>query len=505
MPNPPGGLQSLGAIAATEALPLGRAPWNGRGSSTAVRRPRWLHPRALAYLVVALALLAPLHLLQESAPGVRHVWFLVADALAVALAIVIGFISLAYYSGFRGRSLLYVSAGFLGAGLIELVHVLNILGLDVSLSPAIFTISEDWSSMAARLYLAIMLLAGWRASEGRISPVSTFGLPDRWIFALCSFLLMIFVTVCIYLPRAATLHGHGPAVSIAEVAIGVLYLVVLLIFLRRGDWRSYPFQHWFVLSLILSTISQLIYVPLSLDAADPVLLASHAIRLGSYALAFTALLSSTSNLFRQASNAQLEDRIESLIRQHGPATGQDGTKPTGRHKIMDSGAFEIDLATGEFLANNAASEMMNGSDGASAPTTITQCIELLHPEDRSRLIEALRRCQSDGELFKQEFRVPSGEGYCWLEAVGGIEAVDGKPARLLGFINDVSVRKAMELEKDQLYRELEQIITAVDQFAVTATLGLDGNIQATNELFCQFCGREEDELIGRSFSTLLMA
>ncbi|HLF31631.1 MAG TPA: ATP-binding protein, partial [Xanthomonadales bacterium] len=88
---------------------------------------------------------------------------------------------------------------------------------------------------------------------------------------------------------------------------------------------------------------------------------------------------------------------------------------------------------------------------------------------------------------------------------GGIEASNGHPARLLGFVNDVSVRKDMELEKEHLYRELEQIITAVDQFAVTATLNLDGNIQATNELFCQFCGREEDELIGRSFSTLLMA
>ncbi|MSQ97693.1 MAG: PAS domain S-box protein [Xanthomonadales bacterium] len=120
------------------------------------------------------------------------------------------------------------------------------------------------------------------------------------------------------------------------------------------------------------------------------------------------------------------------------------------------------------------------------------------------MIEALRRSQVDGELFKQQFRVASSGGYRWMESIGGIECVNGKPIRLLGFTNDVTERKNIGLEKDRLYLELDQPIAALDKYAITAALDLEGVIQATNGLFCEFCGLEEAELIGQKFASLLM-
>lgn len=185
---------------------------------------------------------------------------------------------------------------------------------------------------------------------------------------------------------------------------------------------------------------------------------------------------------------------------HGP----NATFSAQQKGITRAGTFELDLATGRIKGNPVAIGLLGGLESKEAPLTLEGFRQAWHPEDAVKVMDAVRRSQVDGELLKQQFRVKTPAGYRWLEAVGGVETVDGKAVRLLGFVDDVTARKDLELEKDRLYRELDQTITALDQYAVSATLDPNGVIQAVNELFCEFCGVEEGALLGQRFDSLIL-
>jgi PAS domain S-box-containing protein len=478
--------------------------WQRFAGSPGSFRANWLQPRLLAYLGVTLTLLVLLSGLRQTTATLNHFWFLVGDATGVALAIVIGLIALAYYQSFRGRSLLFLSIGFIGSGIIDAIHIFQVMGLDPEhvFTDSFTTIS--WSSLAARLFLAIMLLVGWRASEGRISPISASALGDRWVVAIGAIVLTFLLAMALLAPGVVPPNHAVAVMPVAKAMVGLLYLITLVIFLRRGDWRHFPFQHWLVLSLLLAVSSQLFYLPLSMQTGDALHLAGNGLLLGSYMLAFTALLSSTSNLFRQASDEQRKERINALISQSGPARDLDSTSSALHKGTMGAGTFEVDLVTGQVRGNPVAMGLLGGQIDNRVTLTLEKIRELRHPDDAMKMVEALRRSQVDGEPFRQQFRMKTpGGGYHWLEAVAGVEFVAGKPVRLLGFIDDITARKTLELEKERLYLELDEMISAVDQFAVSATLDPEGVILAANGLFCEFCGLAEEELIGRGLDTLL--
>lgn len=497
----------LAAETAGVTLPPRSVNWQNVAGLSGWFRAQWLQPRVLAYLGVTVALLVLLHGLRQNTGTVNGVWFLLGDTIGVALAIVIGLIALAYHQALRtrSRSLLFLSVGFIGSGIIDSIHIIEVLALDPEYFSSNFFAASNWNSLAARLFLAIMLLVGWRAAEGRISPIADSALGERWVIASAAVLLTFLLTMAWLLPGLVGLNHAAALLPVAKSMVGLLYFITLVIFLRRGDWRYFRFQHWLVLSLILAVSSQLFYLPLAVQAGDSLHLAGHGLRLGSYILAFTALLSSTSNFFRQASDAHRKDRINALISRSGGYAHEQNSTYSALHKHnTGAGTFELDLVTGLIKGNQVAIEMLGGVETTETTLTLEEFRQVRHPQDATKLTEALRRSQDDGELFKQQFRVNTHAGYRWLEAIGGVELVDGKAARLLGFIDDVTGRKKMEMEKDGLYRELDQMITAVDLYAVSATLDLDGVIQAANGLFCKFCGVEEGELIGRRLDSLIL-
>jgi PAS domain S-box-containing protein len=71
---------------------------------------------------------------------------------------------------------------------------------------------------------------------------------------------------------------------------------------------------------------------------------------------------------------------------------------------------------------------------------------LIHPEDAEAVIEACGRARSAGEDYRIEYRVMWPDGsFHWIESQGKIQMDDeGRPARLLGLLSDVTCRKQAE-------------------------------------------------------------
>ncbi|MBI1394496.1 MAG: response regulator [Betaproteobacteria bacterium] len=82
-------------------------------------------------------------------------------------------------------------------------------------------------------------------------------------------------------------------------------------------------------------------------------------------------------------------------------------------------------------------------ESESVPTALGRTI---HPDDATRVTGALAARLVDGQVFDEEFRVrrPDG-GYIWIRSVGQATLdPDGRPARMVGSVADITARKAEE-------------------------------------------------------------
>ena len=132
---------------------------------------------------------------------------------------------------------------------------------------------------------------------------------------------------------------------------------------------------------------------------------------------------------------------------------------------MESGklaSWEIDAATGTLTSCQRLKDIF-GLSAADDQTFREQCLSLIPEEDRKRLLEEDERALATGEGFEMEFRIrrPDGE-MRWLRSqVMPVQKGQGRPARLVGVVADITEHKksrealqASLLEKELLLREV---------------------------------------------------
>lgn len=404
------------------------------------RQLHWLHPRALVYLVTVAVMLLSIGFLRSGNRDVSPSAALVVDGIGPVLALIIGALALAYFRGFKARSLLFVSMGCVGSGLIDLAHLGYVLTYGARIPPDSLHLLDLWSTAASHLYLAAMLLAGWRAAEGRISaaPRDTGRAVAVAQIGGLGFLLISGLLIQFFL-HPERIPGTGVPQLLGVISVCV-YLGVFGIFLARGDWKRYPFQHWFSLALILMAGSEICLVIARPPSGESLAFASDVLQVAAYGLVLAALVSSTSNLLFQASNKQLERRVSEIMSREGWSDVVDsgGGDPTERTwRVNQAVSFELDLISNRLRFNEAALQMF---DNRSPVDDMQRLLEKMHPDDRSRVLAALGRSRDESVLFKQEFRALLQGEYRWLEAMAGVESINGIPVRLLGYLDDISER-----------------------------------------------------------------
>jgi PAS domain S-box-containing protein len=86
-------------------------------------------------------------------------------------------------------------------------------------------------------------------------------------------------------------------------------------------------------------------------------------------------------------------------------------------------------------------------------------IDIIHPEDRDRVLQKLEKILQEGKDYKDEFRIVLPDGNVrWLASQGQVVYNEtGKPVRITGIALDITQRKQAEEEQrktEQLYRTL---------------------------------------------------
>ena len=144
---------------------------------------------------------------------------------------------------------------------------------------------------------------------------------------------------------------------------------------------------------------------------------------------------------------------------------------------------------GRLLRTNPAFDELVGARGAGASLP-----DLVHPDDRDRVFQALGRDDPDsGERASVEARLTDGEGWRWLLWSMRRDPDPGTTA-WYAVAHDVTERRAAEaaLRAETAFRQAmeESMLTGMRAF------DMNGRITYVNRAFCEMTGFRRDELIG---------
>ena len=179
-------------------------------------------------------------------------------------------------------------------------------------------------------------------------------------------------------------------------------------------------------------------------------------------------------------------------------------------QVARIGAFERDIRTG-VVTWTPEMESMYGLRAGSFDQTLSEMRDLIHPDDRARVIELQEEAVKTGQPTAGEWRVvwPDGSLH-WLAARWQVLMNDsGAPLRVVGVSMDVTERKLAEEALKSLNRTLEERTGALQErqellriFVQNVPVGavmLDRDMRylQVSDRFCADFGVDGSQLPGR--------
>jgi PAS domain S-box-containing protein len=123
--------------------------------------------------------------------------------------------------------------------------------------------------------------------------------------------------------------------------------------------------------------------------------------------------------------------------------------------IAQLGSFELEIATDQLTWSPGLQRIYgrDADDGATFEAFIAQ----VHPEDRARVAETIRRSTMDGTPFRIEQQIVRPNGEVRVLASRGEVACDehGRPLRLIGVCQDVTDQRHSEEQLAEAYAQAE--------------------------------------------------
>ena len=236
------------------------------------------------------------------------------EIIATLLAAIVGTMALVRFYSKKNNTFLFIGTGFLGTAFFDGYHALVTSAFFQPFMPSDLPSLIPWSWVASRQFLSVMIFMSWycwlrpqRLGTDSIISERTVYLLSA-IFTLACFLFFAFAPLpAAYYPDIAF---HRPE----EFGPALFFLVALIGYLKKGQWREDAFEHWLILSLIVGFVGQAMFMSHSGQLFDYEFDIAHLLKKASYICVLTGLLFNMSFIFRQAEESEglFRGAIESL-------------------------------------------------------------------------------------------------------------------------------------------------------------------------------------------------
>jgi signal transduction histidine kinase/DNA-binding response OmpR family regulator len=221
------------------------------------------------------------------------------EMVSALLALTAGAMSLVRYYAKKSSSFLLLGSCFLGAGLLDAYHGLITSSFFLGRTPSALSGLTPWSGAVPRIFLSLLLCVTLivaakhrRKSEDRISESLVYAMVGAW--AVASFVFFAFVTVKpVYYPNVLL---PRPSQLIQALFFGL----ALFGYLRKGAWKTNPFEHCLVLALIAATASDFAYMEFYTKLYDAQFTVGHLLKAVAYLFVLSGLFGNTYSIFKKA-------------------------------------------------------------------------------------------------------------------------------------------------------------------------------------------------------------
>ncbi len=274
--------------------------------------------RRVSYILLALGLL----LLSAVARPVESSTGLVAHTLletvATILALTIGGLAVVRFYSRKESTYLFIGTGFLGTGLLDAYHA-------VISSPFLIDAVADrsladltaWTWIASRVFLSLFLFVSWLAWHQEVRHGGDGVVEERSVYVTAGFLTVVIFIFFSLSPLAEAYHPNWFFSRPAEFIPGSFFLLALGGYLQRGGWKRDTFEHWLVVSLIISVAIHLLFFAFSAEQHDTMATLAHFLKILSYLAVLTGLFASVYLTFRR------EDEVASALMEANTALAQE--------------------------------------------------------------------------------------------------------------------------------------------------------------------------------------
>ncbi|MFW9941584.1 MAG: PAS domain S-box protein [Candidatus Thorarchaeota archaeon] len=129
------------------------------------------------------------------------------------------------------------------------------------------------------------------------------------------------------------------------------------------------------------------------------------------------------------------------------------------------------------------------------------CIDFIHPDDRSRTIEIIKRAKKTKGIISTEIRIQHKKGYFIPTNAKGRLIEDDNQDKIVAVLRDITELKEAQHKlkvSDKKYREIIENIED-GYFEVD----LHGNFTYVNDYICRYLGISKKDLIGKSYISIL--
>ncbi len=404
---------------------------------------------ALAAVLIAGSFLLP------AAGQSSAAWHSGAEMAAIVLAATLGGLGLVRYYSRRQRALLYIGTGFLAAAALDAVHLLLASGVwsprDLELAAQVDL--SAWSWIQGRTFLALFLAVSVLAPRLNDSGAEVHGRKGErsvyWVAAALTALIVAFFTLA---PLAPALRPDAWLARPAELLPAALFGLAYAGYYRRGRWRTNPFEHWLLLSLLVAAALHALYMARSGQLGDPYFDAAHLLKVASYGTVLVGLMVSTFQTFQRegrvlAAMSRSNEALEREVRVRRQAETVLQRSEERLQNFLDN-AHDLILSTapdGRVLYVNAAWTRTLGYTQADLEGV--RLPDLLHPECRERVMAAFRHVLAGEDMRRLTAEFVSRDGrvvVCSGSATRHTE--DGVPVSTQAIFRDVTEQRRAERE-----------------------------------------------------------
>jgi PAS domain S-box-containing protein len=393
----------------------------------------------------------------------------VMESIATVLAFIIGGLALVRYYSRKQITFLLIGCGFLGAGLLGLNHALTTsdwimsarIEIDPTLRPGdLFA----WTWTAERMFLSLFLFGSLLAWRQEVREGGGETVPEEWVYVTALVMAVSNLLFFEWVPLGTLTYPFQPIPRPAEFIPATFFAAAFFGFLRKGSWRRDPFEHWLLVSLLISALAHGAFMAFSVQRYDARFDAAHLLKIASYVAMLAGLLSSVYETFMResrglealkVSNEALAHEID--VRAH---TEQAAKESRARlQEFLDNANDLIQSVSpdGRILYVNSSWKRILGYKDEDLERL--SLFEIVHPVHRGSLKTELLRILDGGKPKRFDVDYVASDGRVVMLS-GSIQAQQsgGRIVATQSILRDVTEQRLAERQLDESQRNLEALV-----------------------------------------------